>query len=79
MIFIYYIIYMKDFTKLSADEEKTINEAQEMLKSIPLIPCTTCNTELVTPTIRKTFPKNAKKFKNYLPKMRKWQINLTKL
>ena len=28
---------MKDFTKLSADEEKTINEAQEMLKSIPLI------------------------------------------
>ena len=35
--------YMKDFTKLSDDEEKTIKEAQEILKSIPLIPCTTCN------------------------------------
>ena len=35
--------YMKDFTKLSEDEEKTIKEAQEILKSIPLIPCTTCN------------------------------------
>ena len=35
--------YMKDFTKLSEDEEKTIKEAQEVLKSIPLIPCTTCN------------------------------------
>lgn len=37
------ISYMKDFTKLSEDEEKTIKEAQEVLKSIPLIPCTTCN------------------------------------
>ena len=35
--------YMKDFTKLSDDEEKIIKEAQEILKSIPLIPCTTCN------------------------------------
>lgn len=35
--------YMKDFTKLSEDEEVTIKEAQEVLKSIPLIPCTTCN------------------------------------
>ena len=35
--------YMKDFKKLSDDEEKTIKEAQEVLKSIPLIPCTTCN------------------------------------
>ena len=33
------ISYMKDFTKLSEDEEKTIKEAQEVLKSIPLIPC----------------------------------------
>ncbi len=31
--------YMKDFTKLSEDEEVTIKEAQEVLKSIPLIPC----------------------------------------
>lgn len=37
------ISYMKDFTKLSEDEEKTIKEAQNILKSIPLIPCTTCN------------------------------------
>ena len=35
--------YMKDFTKLSDNEEKTIEEVQEILKSIPLIPCTTCN------------------------------------
>ena len=37
------ISFMKDFTKLSESEEKTIKEAQEVLKSIPLIPCTTCN------------------------------------
>ena len=37
------ISYMKDFTKLSDEEEHTIKEAQEVLKSIPLIPCTTCN------------------------------------
>ncbi len=35
--------YMKDFKGLSAAEEKTIKEAQEELKKIPLIPCTTCN------------------------------------
>ena len=35
--------YMKEFTGLSENEEKTINQAQEVLKSIPLIPCTTCN------------------------------------
>ena len=35
--------YMKDFTKLSESEENTIKHAQEILKSIPLIPCTTCN------------------------------------
>ena len=37
------ISFMKDFTKLSESEEKTIKEAQEVLKSIPLIPCTPCN------------------------------------
>lgn len=37
------ISFMKDFKKLSQEEEKTIKEAQEILKSIPLIPCTTCN------------------------------------
>lgn len=35
--------YMKDFIKLSKEEEKAIKKAQEVLKSIPLIPCTTCN------------------------------------
>ena len=35
--------FMKDFKELSEDEEKTINEAQEILKSIDIIPCTTCN------------------------------------
>lgn len=37
------ISYMKDFKKLSTEEENTIKEAQEVLKSIPLIPCTICN------------------------------------
>lgn len=37
------ISYMKDFTKLSEEEEKTIKEAQQELSKIPLIPCTTCN------------------------------------
>ena len=37
------ISYMKNFTKLSDKEEETINKAQEILKSIPIIPCTTCN------------------------------------
>ncbi len=35
--------YMKDFKGLSKEEEKTIEKAQEILKTIPLIPCTTCN------------------------------------
>lgn len=35
--------YMKDFTKLSDEEENVIEEAQKILKSIPIIPCTTCN------------------------------------
>ena len=37
------ISYMKDFTKLSDEEEKTIKKAQEIMNSIPIIPCTTCN------------------------------------
>ena len=37
------ISYMKDFTKLSKEEDATIKKAQEVLNSIPLIPCTTCN------------------------------------
>lgn len=37
------ISYMKDFIKLSEEENKTIEKAQEELKKIPLIPCTTCN------------------------------------
>ena len=37
------ISYMKDFTKLTEEEKETIKKAQEILKSIPVIPCTTCN------------------------------------
>ena len=37
------ISYMKDFEKLTDSERETINKAQEVLKTIPLIPCTTCN------------------------------------
>lgn len=37
------ISYMKDFTKLSDHEEATIKKAQEIMNSIPIIPCTTCN------------------------------------
>lgn len=37
------ISFMKNFTKLSEKEKETIEEAQKVLKSIPLIPCTTCN------------------------------------
>ena len=35
--------YMKDFTKLSEEEKKVLDKAQEELRKIPLIPCTTCN------------------------------------
>lgn len=35
--------YMRDFTKLSEEEKKVLDKAQEELKKIPLIPCTTCN------------------------------------
>lgn len=35
--------YMKDFTGLSEKEKETLDKAQEELKRIPLIPCTTCN------------------------------------
>ena len=35
--------YMKDFNGLLDVEEETIKRAQEILKTIPIIPCTTCN------------------------------------
>ena len=35
--------YMKNFNGLSDVEEETIKKAQEILKTIPIIPCTTCN------------------------------------
>lgn len=35
--------YMKDFTGLSEKERETLKKAQEELKRIPLVPCTTCN------------------------------------
>ena len=35
--------YMKDFNGLSEKEKETLDKAQEELKKIPLIPCTTCN------------------------------------
>ena len=37
------ISFMKNFAKLSDEEKQTIQKAQEVLKTIPLIPCTTCN------------------------------------
>ena len=37
------ISFMKDFKGLSRKEENIIDEAQKVLNSIPLIPCTTCN------------------------------------
>ena len=35
--------YMKDFTGLTDAQKETLDKAQEELKRIPLIPCTTCN------------------------------------
>lgn len=35
--------YMKDFTGLTDKQKETLRKAQEELKRIPLIPCTTCN------------------------------------
>ena len=35
--------YMGDFKKLSDSQRKTLEAAQEALKNIPMIPCTTCN------------------------------------
>ena len=35
--------YMKDFHGLTPKQEEIIQKAQEELKKIPLIPCTTCN------------------------------------
>lgn len=34
---------MKDFNGLSDKEKGSLDKAQEELKKIPLIPCTTCN------------------------------------
>ena len=35
--------YMKEFTHLTKEQQSVILEAQEELKRIPLVPCTTCN------------------------------------
>ena len=35
--------YMKDFSSLSDTEKQALQNAQEALNKIPLIPCTTCN------------------------------------
>jgi len=35
--------YMKEFTSLSEKETATLQKAQQALREIPLIPCTTCN------------------------------------
>lgn len=35
--------YMRNFDGLSEKEKETLDKAQEELKKIPLIPCTTCN------------------------------------
>jgi len=35
--------YMKDFSPLSEEEREVVAKAQQVMASIPLIPCTTCN------------------------------------
>ena len=35
--------YMKNFSGLSQSERETIKKAQEEMKKVPMIPCTTCN------------------------------------
>lgn len=35
--------FMKDFRPLSQDERKVVGEAQRILRSIPIVPCTTCD------------------------------------
>lgn len=35
--------YMKGFTGLTKEQKETLNQAQEELRKIPLIPCTSCN------------------------------------
>ena len=35
--------YMESFTSLTQEQRETLRQAQEELKTIPLIPCTTCN------------------------------------
>ena len=35
--------YMKDFNGLTKEQDEVLKKAQEELKKIPLIPCTTCN------------------------------------
>jgi len=37
------ISYMKNFEKLTEKEEITLRQVEEILKGIPIIPCTTCN------------------------------------
>ncbi len=37
------LTFMKEFRKLSEEQENTIRSAQDELEKIPLIPCTTCN------------------------------------
>lgn len=35
--------YMKEFTHLTEKQHETIKTAQEIMKNIPMVPCTTCN------------------------------------
>lgn len=37
------ISYMKEFTGMTSKEKDTVKLAQEALKKVPMIPCTTCN------------------------------------
>lgn len=38
-----FVQYMKDFKGLTDKQQAVINEVQQVIKSFPLIPCTTCN------------------------------------
>ena len=37
------VAYMENFTRLDESERATVNKAREVLESLPIIPCTTCN------------------------------------
>ena len=37
------LAFMRDFTKLTAEQERTLAQAREIIQKYPVIPCTSCN------------------------------------